>query len=220
MFDSSLIESSDEVSENEELHNELLLKTVELLKEGGPSAITMRRLASECDTSTHMIYKLFEGKRGLIEEIYKIGRKMLLKRYKTVSKDQPLLQRIYEYTQVYRGFALEFPELYEAIHSSSAPQKLMKKRVEVFEIFREAVEEGMEAGYFHEKYDPVQITSSVFAAAHGAISLKISGFYEDQNDDPRYQHDEAVWSVLNGYSTEDQLDYREKFVTRESEETD
>lgn len=203
MFDLNSNRSEDP-AKKKELQEKLLWKGIELLNQEGLSALTMRRLAEECDTSTHMIYTLFDGKKGLIESIYRNGTKYLLEQYEKVPRDLPPLERLKHYAQHYRNFAIDNAILYDVVHSSQTSDDLLQKDVEVYRIIRQVVEECIEEGLLGE-FDPDAITRSLFAAAHGAISLEIAGFYKDQDIDPEDEYWESLVSTFNGYVEEDRV---------------
>jgi AcrR family transcriptional regulator len=201
MFDLSETASRD-LDDEKKLRKELLETTVRLLREEGPSALKMRRLADECDTSTYKIYSTIGGKTDLILEIFEVGEQFLEDRLKEVSRDLSPVARLYRLGRVYRDFALENQALYDAIHSQNAPEGLVGQSV-VFDLIKEVVESCVEDGVLPEDVDPEQVTRSLCAAAHGAVSLEITGFYDSNEQKASEEYDEAIRTAFDGYRVDD-----------------
>lgn len=196
-----LKEPGTDASGHEELRGRLLERAVDLLEDEGASALTMRRLAEECETTTHMIYTLFGNKAGLVEEVFELGRRLVQERCQRVPDDLPPVERLYRLGRVYHEFAREHGTLYEAVYSSDATREF-GWRSDLFEYFREAVEACREAGHLGEEIEPIRVTISLLAAAHGAISLELAGFFEDEKQASDH-YDAAVRAAFDGYRVED-----------------
>jgi AcrR family transcriptional regulator len=192
--------TKDRTEEHDELRETILETSMEILREDGREELSLRRIADLSGTSTQMIYTIFGGKDELVEEIYKDGSERLLDRFKTVSADNPL-RKLYRMGQEYRNYALENRALYEAMYSSRISENEIVRKTEVFNLFKSAIQDC-----FNEEIltlrDPATITESFWAAAHGAISLEISGYY-DSSDHAREAYDEVIRSVFDGFRVND-----------------
>lgn len=190
-----------EPNEHDELRRDLLETAVEILQNEGPDALTMRRLADKCDTSTNMIYTIFGGKDDLLREIFDGGRFLLEERCREVPEDLPPLERLYRLGRAFRDFALDHSTIYEAIHSSATSQEF-EWRTSVFSMFLETIEDCIEAGILPDHVEPFDVTSALNAAAHGAISLQLSGFY-DNEEQASDHYDEILGATFDGFRVDE-----------------
>lgn len=190
--------------EHRQLRDQILETSMVILREEGLEGLSLRRIADESGTSTQMIYTIFGGKDALLEDVYEEGSRRLVERFESVSADQSPLLRLYEMGQEYRAYALENEALYEALYSSTLSENDIVKKTEVFDIFSDAIEDCFEADVLTLR-DPATITEAFWAAAHGAIGLELSGYY-DSEDEARRAFDEVIRAVFDGFRIEDPTD--------------
>lgn len=190
--------------EHQQLRERILETSMEILGEDGLGGLSLRRIAEESETSTQMIYTIFGGKDALLEDVYEEGSRRLVERFQSVTSDQSPILRLYEMGHEYRAYALDNEALYEALFSSSLSDTDIVKKTHVFDILREAIRDCFEADLLTLR-EPETITESFWAAAHGAIGLELSGYY-DSEEDARKAYDEVIRAVFDGFRVDDPTD--------------
>lgn len=156
-----------------------------VLREEGPHAVSLRRVAQAVDTTTQAVYTGFGGKPGLIDALYREGYRRLAVRLADIDPASPPLERIRALGEAYRQQALADPHLYELMtahpiagyeppgSSRRAAQATLQPLVEAA---REAVDAGTLAG------DPQSIAHLLWASGHGFVSLELHGLAPDDPD--------------------------------------
>lgn len=156
-----------------------------LLREEGPHAVSLRRVAEAADTTTQAVYTCFGGKPGLIDALYREGYARLAARLSEVATDTDPLERIRSLGAAYRERALADPHLYELMTAQPvagyeppiASRRAARTTLEpLVDAARDAVEESLLAG------EPTQIAHLLWAAGHGFVGLEIHGLAPDDPD--------------------------------------
>jgi len=102
---------------NDQLKDRLLAESIALLEAEGPSAITARRVASVADTSTASVYELFGNKSGLVRTIFYEGFGQLAERIDSLQPAGGTTADLIAAFETSRGFALEYPMLFEVMYA-------------------------------------------------------------------------------------------------------
>lgn len=149
-----------------------------LLVNEGSGALTMRRVAEAAGCSTTVLYRLFEGKHGLVRGLYREGFDRLEVRLATVDAEDPML-RLRWLALAYRDHALAEPAYYTVMFARPVPEfeptaeDVAHGRASL-EVLVEAVAAAADAGRVSGA-DPQHIAEVLWAAAHGAVSLELAG---------------------------------------------
>lgn len=161
-----------------------------LLREHGPHAVSLRRVAEAAGTTTQAVYTCFGGKPGLIDALYREGYERLAARLAAVGHRERPLERIRALGAAYREQALADPHLYELMTSHPvagyepppASRRLARSTLEpLVETAREAVDSGLLAG------EPSWIAHLLWAAGHGVVGLELHGLAPDDAE-ATYRH--------------------------------
>ncbi|KCZ51382.1 hypothetical protein HY29_05825 [Hyphomonas beringensis] len=153
----------------------------------GEDGLSIRRLAEEIDYSPSAIYKYFESKEELIDELKEAFFERLMDRVDTSSSaDRPFLDRARDCLITYVETATHRPYHYAAAFSSIQQKdecaSLMPKDWEAFmttnkgkafSILVDMVEEGQALGVFDNALEPAQAAKSLWASLHGVAQLVI-----------------------------------------------
>lgn len=92
-----------------------------MLADGGIEGISIRRLAEAEGTTTRAIYSLFDGRAGVLSALYREAFRALSRRLDAVPVlEDPIEDLRHVSTEVFRGFALEHPNLYRLAFERSA----------------------------------------------------------------------------------------------------
>ncbi len=152
---------------------------VELLEEGGPEAVTVRRVAAMVGASTQVIYTLFGGKPGLAGAVFGRGHELLRAALEAAPTGEDSLIDLRRQGEAYRRRALENPNLYRVMFGDSLgvmepDEAAAAAAAASFTALVDAVERCQRDGRVRDG-DPVEIARTVFATCHGAASLELSG---------------------------------------------
>lgn len=160
------------------LRSALLDTAGNLLEREGSQALTMRRLADAAGCSTTVWYRLFEGKHGVVQALYREGFDRLRRRLETAPAIDPLA-RLAQLAQAYRAFALDEPAYYRVMFTRPVPQFVpsdddVHHGRQALQALVEAVKQAQDAGELVDM-DPVLAAEQLWAAAHGVVSLELAG---------------------------------------------
>lgn len=149
----------------------------DLLAAGGPTALTVRRLAAEAGMSTMNIYSRFGGKDGVIEELYVDGfRRLGAAMHGDGPTDDPAAD-MQACGRAYRAFALANPTYYEIMFDrtiagfepSPAAREVASATLDALAA---RLERAMDAGIIARQV-PRDAAMSVWSACHGVVSLEL-----------------------------------------------
>ncbi|MEO9970790.1 MAG: TetR/AcrR family transcriptional regulator [Hyphomonadaceae bacterium] len=147
----------------------------------GEAGLSIRRLADEIDYSPGAIYKYFNSKQELMNELKEMFFERLLEElpvFDDETGDYPLFVR--SSLETYMRVALEAPHHYEAAFSGEAePMPALldtsptsAKERAFFHLFS-LIGDGIERGDFAPEGAVLQVAKSVWAACHGLVILMI-----------------------------------------------
>ncbi|SEL30141.1 TetR/AcrR family transcriptional regulator [Nonomuraea pusilla] len=164
-----------------------------LLVSEGPVALTVRRIAAEVGCSTKVIYTLFGGKDGLLDALWTEGFARFERWLGDAGdggSDDPLA-RLQAGAEAYRAYALAEPDYYRLMfqraipgYRPSAAAATTAKRT--FEMLVRGVEACLEAGVLRGG-TAAEIADVLWMAMHGAVSLELSGFFDDAGAARRFR---------------------------------
>jgi AcrR family transcriptional regulator len=166
---------------------------IELLEDGGPSAVTVRAVAERVGASTQVIYTLFGGKPGLAGAVFGRGHQLLAEAQREVERSDDPLADMRELGRAYRRRALAEPQLYQAMFAKSLGEmepdaEAMEAAAASFGELSAAVSRCQEAGQL-QAGDPIGIARVIFCGVHGACSLQLTGRHPpDLDPDAVYEH--------------------------------
>lgn len=156
-----------------------------LLTTAGPQALTMRRIATELGASTTVLYSVFGGKEGIADALYREGFERLRRRLED-ARDQAGTDpaaRLAAVGNAYRESALTDRAFYAVMFTNGVPGYVpppdsVAAGQRSLGVLVDAVADGMAAGVLRTG-DPAAAARVLHAAAHGAVSLELSGHFPD-----------------------------------------
>lgn len=162
------------------LHERLLDVASRLLVQEGYPALTMRRIAKEAGCSTMVLYNTFGGKEGLINELYQEGFCRLTEAIEKTPQPEDPLVYIVALCQTYRETALANPTHYAIMFERAIPdfEPSTASRLEGKQSLMpllQAVQVCIDRGLIKSQ-DAEQLAMMLWAAAHGVVSLELSGY--------------------------------------------
>ncbi|MET9228911.1 TetR/AcrR family transcriptional regulator [Lentzea sp. NPDC003310] len=158
------------------LRRRLLERAGELLSTEGPAAVSLRKIATDVNTSTTAVYSLFGGKPALLEALYDEAFTQFGRSLAAVPVTDDPVEDLLRIGLAYRRSALEDPQFYSVLYSKVVePTKEMSRAAgrtfaPVINAVRRAVEQGV-----YLDHDPEQIAMSMWGLAHGLVSLELNG---------------------------------------------
>lgn len=176
---------------DDSLRLDLIRTTADLLVHSGPAAVSLREIAHKCGTSTTAIYSLFGGKAQIIKAVAAEGFADLAISLASIDAHDTPLESLVAIASTYRAWALQNPALFASMYSQPQPSLTpgtparTAKQSSIDGLVRSSIDAAFqplrEASRLAAKEtsaDAEHIANSVWAAAHGWITLELSGYME------------------------------------------
>src|SRR5690242_12062442 len=155
----------------------------ELLSAEGPGALTTRRLADAAGTTTQSIYTLFGGKEGIVRAMFREGYARLEARLRRLKETDDPLYDLFLQGRTYRAAALASPHYYDVMFGHPVPEFTpddddLRAAEVTIGILERGVQRCIDAGVLVDDADASRIATWLWAAAHGVVSLELSGYLD------------------------------------------
>ena len=184
------------------VRGEALEAAARLLAEAGPQALTMRRIATALGASTTVLYTVFGGKDGIADALYREGFERLRRRLEA-ARDRAAAahpaERLAAVGGAYRQSALADRGFYAVMFSNAVPgytpsPESVAAGQRSLAVLVDAVADCMAAGVMRPGAAAAagvaaagvagagaaaEVARMLHAAAHGAVSLELSGHFPD-----------------------------------------
>ncbi len=164
--------------------------------------MSLRKIATDVNTSTTAVYSLFGGKPALLEALYDEAFNRFGAHLAAVPVTGDPAEDLVQIGLAYRRSALEDPQFYSVLYSKVVgPTKEMSRAAgrtfaPVINGVRRAVEQGV-----YRAEDPEQIAMSMWGIAHGLVSLELNGNLPP-GIDPAATYELALRAHGRGWLTE------------------
>ncbi|MFI1399318.1 TetR/AcrR family transcriptional regulator [Streptomyces sp. NPDC020681] len=164
---------------DEALRLKLINRAAATVFDRGTAALSLRRLAADVKTSTTAVYSLFGNKAGLLDSLYREAARLFVARLATVDPTDDPAADVIRLGVAYREYALANPHLYSIMFADRTVEyePTPERRSEVGATIQplvDAVLRGQAAGQF-KTASPEVVAVSCWGAAHGLVSLELSG---------------------------------------------
>jgi AcrR family transcriptional regulator len=162
------------------LRVKLLNRAGELLSNEGPSALSLRRLAADVNTSTTAVYSLFGGKPALLDALYDEGFRRFGERLATVPETDDPVEDLIQIALTYRASALQDRQFYVVMFSKVVPDFSPTTETYIaasgtFVPVVKTVQRAIDNGSFLPNEPPEVIGLALWSICHGLVSLEIYG---------------------------------------------
>ena len=147
----------------------------------GVDGLSIRRLAENIDYSPAAIYKYFNSKDELVDELKESFFEILLENVnQIVDTQRPFADRARECVGTYVRVATDKPYHYAAAFAGEAstegpvdnePGFEASNKGQAFNVLRGMIAEGVELGEFRAEIDPALAAKSVWASMHGLAMM-------------------------------------------------
>jgi AcrR family transcriptional regulator len=162
------------------LRVKLLNRAGELLSNEGPSALSLRRLAADVNTSTTAVYSLFGGKPALLDALYDEGFRRFGERLAMVPETDDPVEDLIQIALTYRDSALQDRQFYVVMFSKVVPDFSPTTETYIaasgtFVPVVKTVQRAIDNGSFLPNEAPEVIGLALWSICHGLVSLEIYG---------------------------------------------
>jgi len=162
----------------------ILVAAASILRQEGPAALTLRRVAQAVGASTKVIYTAFGGRDGLFDALYTRSFAGLQQAMEDAAAVRPARDRLCAVCNAYRNYALAEPGFYNVMYGDlgrawQAPPASIAKASRTFRVLRETVAAVRPAA---DHAAVIQTTRQLWAAMHGLVSLQMQGMLSDEGD--------------------------------------
>jgi AcrR family transcriptional regulator len=188
-------------------HNELLRRSIieaaaSIMRESGPEAVTIRKVAEKMECPTKVIYNLFGSKEGLAKELFLEGCKLLADTFRAVPEQAELKHYLLELGQAYWRFSKDYTSYYMVMFGGAFSE--FKPEEESLQAIGTALQQvttiissAMEEGFINEK-DPLLVVNLVWASLHGVIHLYLGGHIQNE-ETAKVLYDKALLNVIRTF---------------------
>jgi AcrR family transcriptional regulator len=156
-----------------------------LLESEGPEALSIRRIATEAGVAPMSVYNRFEGKYGVVEELFLQGFRRLRDEFAAVSAPD-VMDALDECGRRYRALAHAHRASYAVMFEKVIPEfdpseRCALQAAAAFTELVSLVERGQREGRVIDG-EAVDIAQQVWEVVHGAVSLELRGmgFVDDR----------------------------------------
>ncbi|MEJ7839714.1 MAG: TetR/AcrR family transcriptional regulator, partial [Thermomicrobiales bacterium] len=164
-----------------------------LLREKGPSAVSMRAIARELGYSPAALYEYFPGIDDILAALYFEGVDGLDGRMRNalsgLDPHIPAIDEILELGRAYRTYAHSQPELFRLQFSENKPSPKaheMDGTRPGYGLLVHAIEKALAAGEIID--GPVQVLAvHCWSAVHGFVALENSSHIQAENNDELFE---------------------------------
>lgn len=155
----------------------VLAAAIKVVRNEGPSGLTVRHLASEVGVSRQVVYTQFGSLGGLIDALYLQGFAEMRAAAATVDPTLTGVDRVVANALGYRAYALERPELYAVMFERPFREYVPspQSRAVAVDAFQPMVDAVASTGR-----DPGAARSlalTLWGAIHGLVHLELQGYF-------------------------------------------
>lgn len=183
-----------------------------ILEADGPEGLTVRRIAAEAGMSTMNVYSRFNGKDGVIDELYADGYRRLADALGAVPATGDVVIDIVGTMAAYRMFAVENPTYYRIMFRTAAVSNFhpsdesSELAYSCLESLARRITIAQERGEIaiHDGWSPVEIAGWIWATCHGLVALEMSDVsVPEVSWDRSFEHGSqaAVRGLLTAHAT-------------------
>jgi len=162
----------------------LVESAARLLAEGGPGAVSVRRVAIEVGVSTRAVYSLFGSRDDLLADLARRGFEGLHRELTARAPTDDPLADLQALGEAYRRSAAARPNLYSAMFQwtpATGGSAGTTESDRTFGILESTAARCVEAGLLAG--DPLLLARQLWALTHGLVLLEAQGRLGDDPDD-------------------------------------
>jgi AcrR family transcriptional regulator len=150
---------------------------IKVLRDEGPSGLTVRRLAEVVGVSRQVVYTQFGSLGGLIDVLYREGFAQLRASGTEIDSGLNGIELLVAAALAYRRSALERPELYRVMFERPFREFVPspESRSVALAAFEPLVEAVVSSG--HESGEARDLALTLWGSIHGLVHLELQGYF-------------------------------------------
>lgn len=165
---------------------------------GGPRAVTMRAIAKRVGVTATALYRHFESKDALLQEVIDEGLRLFASYLYRALEGPDARTRLRLSGMAYLEFGLEHPAFYRTIFMSDQPRGARESQTSAtFQFLMDRVDECIEAGIL-EPASPEDLAITIWAHTHGLLSLYISTGLPMAENEFRSRYAKSLGLMIKG----------------------
>ena len=184
----------------------------DLFLRDGFDGFSMRRLARAVGVTAPALYRHYESKEAVLHHVVGQAYQQMARYLYRALEGRTPKERLMLAGRGYLEFAMDHPRLYEALFASpelaglgELPDEIEAQGAAIGQFWNDRIRECMDAGILR-KADPCEIGLTLWAHAHGLISLRTRGLLggPDEITDERFRdiYRASALRVLGGMGFE------------------
>lgn len=178
--------------EREQARGTILAAARELMREVGPSTVSLREVARRAEYSPATLYEYFKDKEAIFLALFHEGFHLFAEALRVVPPDLPPDVRLAALGRAYFLFADANPQHYQVMFGEPVPgfcptQEDWQEADATFMILYQCIADGVAAGVFRPM-DPEATWMAAITAwslMHGIVTLAHAGRFGDYRHDPQ-----------------------------------
>jgi len=183
---------------------EILSAACKLLVTGGLDGLSMRKLATQLGVTAPALYRHYESKETVLVAVVGEAFKVFAQYLHRALEGRTPRERFGLTGRSYLAFALEHPQYYALLHATheimghdALPHDATDHASTVGQFMVDRVREGMECGML-KKGPPETIARTMWAHAHGLVSIYHRGLFRIDEAEFRDLFLESGWRLMEG----------------------
>jgi len=178
----------------------------------GLDGFSMRKLAKEVGVTAPALYRHYENREHVLADVVREAYSEFTRKLYRALEGATALERFARSGEGYLEFALKHPRWYQILFT--APEQLGMTRLPddieamgcaVHQFWVDRVRECQDAGILKEG-DPMQVSLTMWAHAHGLVSLYHHGHFRMDEETFRAQFERSGTTMMCGVATDDFAD--------------
>lgn len=188
--------------------DQILSCACDLYVEEGLDALSMRRMAERLGVTAPALYRHYENKERVLVDLVGEAYRVLLGYLSRALEGDTPWERFLRAGDGYLDFALEQPRMYQVLYAApdiigleALPEETAAQACAIGQFWNDRVRECMDAGLF-ERGDPEEVSATLWAHAHGLISIWLRGMMDVDEKEFRSLFRASSRRVMAGMATD------------------
>lgn len=188
--------------------DEILEHARELYLEEGAEGFSMREVARRVGVTAPALYRHFESRADLLATLVEEAYGTLLGYLHRALEGEGPAGRFRLAGRAYLEFALDQPRLYQVLYAApdvlstgELPEETAAHACAIGQFWNDRVRECVDAGLLRGDVTPEEVSVTLWAHAHGLLSLHLVGMLDDDAEAFRATYGASSRRVLQGLAT-------------------
>ncbi|MBV9613941.1 MAG: TetR/AcrR family transcriptional regulator [Ktedonobacteraceae bacterium] len=174
----------------------------QIIADRGVEGLSMREIAHHIEYSASGLYEYFGGKDEIIQALCMEGFERLTSRIRQKVGEHLPAQRLVESALAYVEFAMEYPDQYLLMFSSTPKVHISLEQLDqnsAYGLLKQIIRDGIESDTFkvREDYGLEEITYNCWTLVHGIAMLRLTLFKHQEQDFDAFNRNIVEQAVKN-----------------------